>query len=114
MRAADLLLAEGIEASVLDLRWLSPLDDEAIEQAVQENDGRVLVVHEANVTGGVGAEIAARISERHWPILKTAVRRIGTRDVRMPASPILQQAVLPSADDIVRAARALKNEVAKQ
>ena len=114
MRAADLLVAEGIDASVLDLRWLSPLDDDAIERAVKENDGRVLVVHEANVTGGVGAEIAARISERHWPILTTAVRRIGTKDVRMPASPILQQAVLPSVDEIVCAARALEKGGTKQ
>jgi len=114
MRAADLLVAEGIDVSVLDLRWLSPLDDDAIERAVKENDGRVLVVHEANVTGGVGAEIAARISERHWPMLKTAVRRIGTKDVRMPASPILQQAVLPSVDEIVHAARAMGRGTTKQ
>jgi 2-oxoisovalerate dehydrogenase E1 component len=110
MQAADLLAAESIDASVLDLRWLSPLDDDAIERVVKENKGRVLIVHEANVTGGVGAEIAARISERHWPILKTAVRRIGTKDVRIPASPILQQAVLPSIDEIVCAARVLKKE----
>ena len=110
MQASDLLAAEGINASVLDLRWLSPLDDDAIARVVKQNDGRVLVVHEANLTGGVGAEIAARISERHWPILKTAVHRIGTKDVRMPASPILQQAVLPSMDEIVCAARVLKKE----
>lgn len=108
MEAAAVLQSQDIDAAVLDLRWLSPLDDAAIDRALAECDGRVLIVHEANLTGGVGAEIAARISERHWSNLRAAVRRVGTKDVRMPASPILQQAVLPTVDRIVRAARALK------
>lgn len=108
LKAAETLQADGIHPLVLDLRWLSPLDDEAIDKAVKESDGRVLVVHEANLTGGVGAEIAARISQRHWSSLKAAVRRIGAKDVRMPASPVLQQAVVPSLDEIVNAAKALK------
>jgi len=108
LKAAETLQADGIHPLVLDLRWLSPLDDEAIDKAVKESDGRVLVVHEANLTGGVGAEIAARISQRHWASLKAAVQRIGAKDVRMPASPVLQQAVVPSLDEIVNAAKALK------
>lgn len=107
MEAAELLHSEGIEAAVLDLRWLSPLDDAAIEAAVTDSGGRVLIVHEANRTGGVGAEIAARISERHGSKLAAPVSRIGAKDVRMPASPTLQQAVLPSVEEIVDAAKAL-------
>ena len=66
--AADELSGRGIQASVLDLRWLAPLDDEAIAEAVSTGGGRVLVVHEANLTGGFGAEVAARIGERFFSL----------------------------------------------
>lgn len=108
LEAAEQLQVDGIEASVLDLRWLSPLDDAAIDSVVKESDGYVLVVHEANVTGGVGAEIAARISARNWSVLKAPVHRIGAKDVRIPASPQLRQAVLPSVDEIVCTAKAMR------
>ena len=62
--AAKALAAKGIEATVVDLRWLAPVDDEAIAEALVRTN-RVLIAHEANVTGGFGAEIAARIGERH-------------------------------------------------
>ena len=68
--AADRLAEEGIEAAVLDLRWLRPLDDDAIARVTVESSGRVLVSHEACTTGGFGAEIAARIQKRHFAILK--------------------------------------------
>ena len=101
--AAAALRNEGIEASVLDLRWLCPLDDDALADLVS-TCGRVLVVHEANLTGGFGAEIAARVSERHFDQLDAPVRRLGTRDVRFPAAPGLQAAVLPSRELIVETA----------
>ncbi len=104
MEAADRLSAAGIDAALLDLRWLSPLDQAAISTVTMRCGGRVLVVHEANRTGGVGAEIAARITERHGDAL---VRRLATPDVRIPASPVLQAALLPNADAIVAAARAI-------
>jgi 2-oxoisovalerate dehydrogenase E1 component len=101
LEAADQLSAEtGLQANVLNLRWLSPLDDEAIKKVVHEC-GRVLVVHDAARTGGFGAEIAARITERHSGKLKSPVRRIGAEDVRMPASPVLQRAVIPSVAKIL-------------
>ncbi len=102
-QAAEQLAADGIEATVLDLRWLSPLDDAAIAAAV-ERTGRVLVAHEANVTGGFGAEIAARIGERWFDMLDAPIRRLGAPDTRIPPAPGLQRALLPSADAIVRAA----------
>jgi 2-oxoisovalerate dehydrogenase E1 component len=107
LRAADELAGEGIDASVLDLRWLNPLDDETIAQVVRASEGRVLVVHEANVTGGFGAEIAARIQERHFDFLDQPVARLGAPDTRIPSAPALQRALLPNADAIVKAAREL-------
>jgi 2-oxoisovalerate dehydrogenase E1 component len=101
--AAETLAAAGIDAAVLDLRWLSPLDEAAIAD-LAARCGRVLIVHEANRTGGVGAEIAARIAERH-PTVR--VRRLGAPDTRIPASPALQAALLPKADAIQAAARTL-------
>jgi 2-oxoisovalerate dehydrogenase E1 component len=107
--AADRLAGEGIAATVLDLRWLSPLDDAAITAAV-ERTGRVLVTHEANVTGGFGAEIAARIGERAFDHLDAPVRRLGAPDTRIPPSPVLQGALLPSVDTIARAAAELARD----
>ncbi|NEW76483.1 transketolase [Streptomyces rapamycinicus] len=107
LAAAEVLAAEGVEASVLDLRWLNPVDDEAVADVVRRSNGHVLVAHEANLTGGFGAEIAARITERHFTDLRAAVSRVATPDVRMPAAPILQDAVIPNADTIVAAARDL-------
>lgn len=107
LAAADELAASGIEATVLDLRWLRPLDDESIARVVAATSGRVVVVHEANVSGGLGAEVAARITEAHFDRLAAPVVRIGTPEVRMPSAPVLQEALLPSRSDIVDAARKL-------
>ena len=106
-RAADELSGQGIQASVLDLRWLAPLDDEAIAEAVSTGGGRVLVVHEANLTGGFGAEVAARIGERFFSVLKAPIRRLATPDVRIPSAPALQTALIPGPSAIVEAAREL-------
>lgn len=102
--AAERLAEEGVQASVLDLRWLSPLDDEAIGEVVSRCQ-RVLIVHEANVTGGFGAEVAARIADRHLFDLDGPVRRVGSPDVRYPSAPVLQEALLPGVEDVVSAAR---------
>lgn len=104
LNAADQLEAMGHQACVVDLRWLSPLDDDTIDAAVRQCGGRVVVAHQANLTGGFGAEIAARIGERHFGRLAAPVRRVGAPDVRIPAAPALQDAVLPSAAQLVRAA----------
>jgi 2-oxoisovalerate dehydrogenase E1 component len=106
-KAAAALALEGLEATVLDLRWLSPLDDDAIAEAVAAGGGRVLVVHEANLTGGFGAEIAARIGERHFAELRSPVQRLATPDVRIPSSPALQAALLAGEGAIVDAAHHL-------
>ena len=103
LEAAAQLAAAGIEISVLDLRWLTPLDDAAIAEAVERSGGRILVAHEANITGGYGAEIASRISEQHFSKLAQPVRRLGTPDMRIPAARALQEAVIPGARAIEHA-----------
>ena len=65
LEVAERLAEEGIEISVLDLRWLRPLDDEAVAQTVTMGNGRIVVAHEATRTGGFGAEIVARLYEQN-------------------------------------------------
>lgn len=107
LRAADRLAEQGIDAAVVDLRWLNPLDDVSIARAVEEGEGRVMLVHEANVTGGFGAEVVARIQERHFDLLDAPVVRLGTPDVRIPSAPALQEALVPGTETVVESARAL-------
>jgi 2-oxoisovalerate dehydrogenase E1 component len=104
--AVETLSAEDVDATLLELRWLSPLDDAALADAVRRC-GRVLIVHEANLTGGFGAEIAAIVADRHFDHLDAPVRRHASPDVRFPASPVLQDALLPSSQSIVAMARDL-------
>lgn len=105
LEAAAILAREGIQVTVIDLRWLRPLDEEALAAAVRASSGRVFVVHEAVITGGYGAEIAARISEQFFDELDGPVRRIATPDLRMPSAPSLQEALIPQASDIAGAIR---------
>lgn len=108
--AAQTLAASGIEVSVIDLRWLAPVDWEALIEAVEKSGHKALVVHEANLTGGFGAEVCARFAERG---IVTA--RLGAKDSRIPAAPELQSAVLPSVDEIYEKAHALaKMKLPKQ
>jgi len=107
LKAAELLAEQGIYATVLDLRWLRPLDEDAIAHAIRQSGGRVLVAHEATLTGGFGAEVAAGITERHFDSLRAPVTRVATADVRIPSSPILQQAIVPNASTIYNAATLL-------
>lgn len=107
MTAAGIAATEGIEVGVLDLRWLSPLDEESLLNSVTAWGGRVLIVHEANVTGGFGAEVAARIVERKFFELDAPVRRLGCPDVRMPAGPALQEAIVPTAEKVAKELRIL-------
>ncbi len=107
LEAADLLANEGISAGVLDLRWLAPLDESAIAAAVRGANGRVVVAHEANRSGGFGAEVAAGIAEHLLYELDAPVVRVATPDVRMPASPVLQAALIPTGETIADAVRQL-------
>jgi len=107
IEAAERLAALGCNAAVLDLRWLSPLDETALLDVVRAAAGRVLVVHEAVKTGGFGAEIVAKLHEALAGEMRLSVRRVTSPDTRMPAAPSLQKALIPSADTIIDAAAAL-------
>ena len=109
IEAAERLAAHGCEAAVLDLRWLSPLDEGALLDVVRAAAGRVLVVHEAVKTGGFGAEIVARLHEALAGEMVLSIRRVASPDTRIPAAPSLQKALIPNADTIVEAAATLSS-----
>jgi 2-oxoisovalerate dehydrogenase E1 component beta subunit len=106
LEAAARLAQEGIEAEVLDLRTLKPLDEEAILAAARKS-GKVLIVHAATKLVGVGAEVAALISEQAFEWLDAPLARLGGLDVPVPFSPPLEDAYRPNADKIYQAALAL-------
>jgi 2-oxoisovalerate dehydrogenase E1 component len=100
--AAERLASAGIGADVLDLRWLNPLDVESICTSVKKTS-RIIVVHEANETGGFGAEVISTVVGRNFEDLDAVPTRLGAPDVRFPAAPALQEALVPSVDTIVAA-----------
>jgi 2-oxoisovalerate dehydrogenase E1 component len=105
-RVADRLARDGIEAAVLDLRSLVPLDREAV-LSVARYCSRVLIVHEDSRTGGVGESLAALIQEEAFEWLDAPVRILGALDTPVPYSPPLEAAFLPSDAEVERAARLL-------
>ena len=109
LAAADELAGLGISAGVLNLRWLNPLDETALVDFAARAGGRILVVHEAVRTGGFAGEIAMRLSELAADGQPLTVRRLTTADTRIPASPVLQDELLPSVAAIVSSARSLAN-----
>jgi pyruvate dehydrogenase E1 component beta subunit len=102
--AADRLAAEGIEAEVLDLRTLRPLDDAALAATVTKTH-RAVVVDEGWRSGSLSAEISARITEHFFYDLDAPVGRVCSAEVPMPYARHLELAALPTADDVVAAAR---------
>jgi 2-oxoisovalerate dehydrogenase E1 component len=106
LRVADTLATNGIQASVLDLRSLAPLDKDAV-LAVARHCSRVLIVHEDSRTGGIGESLAAIIQEEAFESLDAPVRVLGALDTPVPYSPPLEEYFLPSEADVERAARLL-------
>ena len=100
LAAGDELASEGIEIEVIDPRTLVPLDLETIVNSVKKT-GRLVVVHEAVRTCGVGAEIGMQVCEAAFDYLDAPVVRIGALDVPVPCTPVLENAVLPQKEDIV-------------
>ena len=103
---AERLAKDRIEASVLDLRSLAPLDREAVI-ALARHCHRMLIVHEDSRTGGIGESLAAIIQEEAFESLDAPVRVIGALDTPVPYSPPLEEVFLPSEADIEKAARLL-------
>ncbi len=107
LEAAAALATEGIEAEVVDLRTLRPLDTATIVASARKT-GRVLVVHEAPRFGGFGGEIAAQICDSDaFFYLDAPVRRLAGREVPIPYNRALEAGVVPTSDGIAQAARSL-------
>jgi 2-oxoisovalerate dehydrogenase E1 component len=106
LRAAERLAEEGIDAEVIDLRTILPLDEEAITASVARTS-RLVVVHEAVRSGGFGAEIAARVADAGFWDLDAPVRRVAPPFTPVPYAPGLEQAWLPQVEDVEAAIRDL-------
>jgi pyruvate dehydrogenase E1 component beta subunit len=106
LKAADELAKEGIEAEVIDLRTLRPMDTETIIASVKKT-GRAVTVEEGWQQSGVGAEIAARIMEHAFDYLDAPVARVSGKDVPMPYAANLEKLALPSVAEVVEAAKAV-------
>ena len=106
LKAADELAKEGIEAEVVDLRCLKPLDMATVVESVKKTS-RAVVVEEGWRTGGFGAEIASSIVEEAFDYLDGPVVRVSGKDVPMPYNRDLEQLALPSLQEIVKAAKSL-------
>jgi pyruvate/2-oxoglutarate/acetoin dehydrogenase E1 component len=102
--AAEILEKEGISVEIVDLRTLAPLDEATILESVRKTS-KVIVLHEATLTGGLGGEIAARITEKAFEHLDGPVLRIAAPDTPVPFSPPLEEAFLPNVNGIAEKAR---------
>src|SRR6266436_5238324 len=106
LEAAEQLAREGIEAEVVDLRTLLPLDRETIIESVRRTS-KLLVVHEDTRTGGIAGEIAALVTDSAFDDLDGPIRRVTSLDTPVPFSPPLEEHFLPNAARIAEAARDL-------
>jgi 2-oxoisovalerate dehydrogenase E1 component beta subunit len=104
--AADALAKDGVSVEVLDLRSIIPFDEEAIRETVARTN-RAIILHEAPLTGGAGAEFAARIAEKAFDYLDAPIKRVAALDVPTPYSPPLEAFALPNRDRVIAAAREL-------
>jgi pyruvate dehydrogenase E1 component beta subunit len=106
LKAAEELAKEGIEAEIIDLRTLRPMDTETIVASVRKT-GRAVTVEEGWQQNGVGAEIAARLMEHAFDYLDAPVARVSGKDVPMPYAANLEKLALPSVAEVVAAAKAV-------
>ena len=106
LNAARNLAGEGIEVEVIDPRTLRPLDIDTIIESVKKT-GRLVVVHEAMKTCGVGAEIAALVQEKAFDYLDAPIKRVATPDVIIPVNRNLERMVLPQEEQIVEAVKSV-------
>ncbi len=102
LRAAEALAGRGVECTVVDLRSLAPLDMATVAAAVTATQ-RVVVAEEGSLTGGVGAEVVARIVEQCFDYLEAPPVRVAAADTPIPASPTLERAMTPGAQQIAEA-----------
>jgi pyruvate dehydrogenase E1 component beta subunit len=106
LKGADELAKEGIEAEVIDLRTIRPMDTETIVESVKKT-GRIVTVEEGWPQSGIGAEIAARVVELAFDYLDAPVLRVSGKDVPMPYAANLEKLALPTVAEVVQAAKAV-------
>ena len=106
LEAAATLAAEGIEVEILDLRTIVPMDRPAIAETVRKTS-KVIILHEDNKTGGVGAEVSAFIAEELFEDLDGPIIRVAAADSHIPYAPSLEAVVIPNTQDVIHAARKL-------
>ncbi len=106
LKAADELAKEGIEAEVIDLRTLRPLDTDTLVASVKKT-GRAVAVEEGWQQSGVGAEIAARLMEHAFDYLDAPVARVSGKDVPMPYAANLEKLALPNVGEVIEAVKAV-------
>ena len=104
LKAADELAKDGINAEVIDLRTLKPMDSDTIVESVKKT-GRIVTVEEGWKQSGVGAEIAARVMEQAFDYLDAPIERVAGKDVPMPYAANLEKLALPSVVEVVEAAK---------
>jgi 2-oxoisovalerate dehydrogenase E1 component beta subunit len=102
--AAETLEREGVSAEIIDLRTVLPLDEETVLASVRKTS-RAILLHEDTLTGGIGAELAARIAEKAFDCLDAPVVRIASADTPVPFSPPLEEAFMPNAKKVLEKAR---------
>jgi len=106
LEAAGVLAQEGVEAEVVDLRTLVPLDLDTLVQSVRRTS-RLLIVHEAQMTGGFGAEVAARAANAGFAWLDAPIRRVAFADRPVPYARVLEEELSPTKEKVLQAAREL-------
>jgi 2-oxoisovalerate dehydrogenase E1 component len=100
--AAQQAEKDGLSVRVIDLRCIMPFDWETIARAVRETN-RVVIAHEDHLTGGFGAELAARVADELFEFLDAPVRRVAALDAPVAYSPGLEEVILPQSADVLRA-----------
>jgi len=104
MKAADELAKEGIEAEIVDLRCLRPLDMEPVLQSFQKTN-RAVIVEEGWRSFGVGAEVSARIYEEAFDFVDAPIQRVAQKEVPLPYNRTLEQMALPQVEDVIEAVK---------
>lgn len=106
LEVAERMQKEGVSIEVVDIRTLVPFDEETVLNSVRKTN-RVLITHEATLTGGFAGEISARITEKAFDALDAPIKRVAAFDAPTPFAPTLEKAMLPNADKIQEALREL-------
>lgn len=107
-KAAEELEKQSISVEIVDLRTLVPLDEPTILASVKKT-GRLVILHEANRTGGFGGEIAALVAEKAFPELKAPINRVASPDIPVPYSKPLEQFYLPDENNLIQVIKSLFN-----